>query len=244
MLALRFTNWSRRPAKLSSGTCRRRHGPGLNAEVWIGSDDRYSSAAGQAGDALGRSGVAPREPESARDAGEAEIASTLAEEAVSIRRPHPDEIPLQPAMLIDPGFDVGRIGAPESRGRLRKMGEMKPEARFRRDADAMARDMSEQDRAGRLARPHDAHARTVARVGGPSGIVVSDPPAMIVIDINRFRPCRQRCGTKRGREDETRSHLFVPKAFRLILTQFVTRSEKFAQWLGLFAGADDRVVAW
>jgi hypothetical protein len=116
----------------------------------------------------------------------------LAEELIDVRRPHPDEIPCQPAVRVDPRLDVSGVGGPERCGGLRQVGEMEAETGLLRDADAISRDVAQQHGAGRLARADDAHARALRPVPGPFGVVVGDAPAVIVVHVDRFRPRGQR----------------------------------------------------
>src|SRR5579883_604592 len=124
------------------------------------------------------------------------------EETVDVGRTHPDEVALQPPVLIDPRLDVGRIAVPERAGRLRQMREMKAEGRLRRDADAAARDMSQQHGAGRPAWPNDPDTRAVMGVRGPARVVIGDATAVIVGEVDGFRLPRQRTNAEQGDKDE------------------------------------------
>jgi hypothetical protein len=106
--------------------------------------------------------------------------SALTEEAVDVRRSHPDEVALKSSMLVDPSFNVCRIGGPERCRCSGQMREMKPEACGWSDADSAVGDMAQEHSAGGLARPDDAHANALAAISRPAGVIIGDASPVIV----------------------------------------------------------------
>jgi hypothetical protein len=74
--------------------------------------------------------------------------SALLEKAKNLWRPQPDEIPGQAAMRVDPGPDIGLVTILKSFGGAAQIGQVKAERGIRGDADPIARNMPEQNRAG------------------------------------------------------------------------------------------------
>src|SRR5215475_242155 len=110
-------------------------------------------------------------------------ASAPAKVTVGVGSTHPDEIPLQAAMGVDPCPDVSLIGAPEHLcGRLVATRQMEAEPGGRGDADLVAWNVTEQDCTCRLARPDNAHVDAARRQISPARIVLDDVAAVIVID--------------------------------------------------------------
>src|SRR5215469_8322349 len=100
--------------------------------------------------------------------------SAFAKEAIDVGRTHPDEVMRESAMRIDPRRDILRICAAQGRGSVRPTRKVETEACFRSDTDAASRNVTEQDRAGRLTWTNDAHTHASACKLRPTGTVFGD----------------------------------------------------------------------
>jgi len=106
-------------------------------------------------------------------------------------------------MRIDPGADVGLIGAPEHLCGILPARQMEPEPGGGPDADLAARNMAEQNCTCRLAGPDNADIDTTRRKTGPARIVLKNAAAVIVVHVDRFRNRRNsktahQCGQERS----------------------------------------------
>jgi hypothetical protein len=89
-------------------------------------------------------------------------------------------------MGVDPRADVGLIGAPEHLRGILPAREMEAEPGGGRDADLVARNVAEEDRACRLAGPDNADVDTAGCKTSPARIVLRGAATVIVIHVDGF----------------------------------------------------------
>jgi hypothetical protein len=134
-------------------------------------------------------------------------ASAPFEISIDVRSTHPDKIFLQAAMGVDPRADIGLIGAPEHLRGILPPREMEAEPGGGRNADPVARNVAEEDRACRLAGPDNADVDTAGCETSPARIILRGAAAVIVIHVDGFcHRGRSKTAHQRGQERSELGH--------------------------------------
>src|SRR5262245_33591266 len=126
------------------------------------------------------------------------VVAASAEEAVSFRSLHPDELTRQAAVSNKPDLDVGRVRSPERCSHPRQVAEAEAKTTLRCDTNVLTVEMPDDHCALGFARTCNSHVNPISAILGParSGTAAA---AMVVDNVNRFglrRPrvqCRKRC---------------------------------------------------
>jgi len=122
------------------------------------------------------------------------------EEFVDFRALQPDQLPRQPAVFVDPLSNIVRINLEQSVRDKRERAGMKPEHGARRNANVLAREIAGEERAGGSTHASDADVVFLRRELLPLLLIEIDEPAMVVGNLDGFRPRRRRRQNKQNRK--------------------------------------------
>src|SRR5450631_4366186 len=100
-------------------------------------------------------------------------------------------------MLVNPRANIGLIAVPKHRGSAGQFGSMKAERAVWSDANLIAGNVGEQNRASRLARPDNSDVDTARREFSPPRVVGDNTAAVAIGNVDRCR--RVRCWCNRLR---------------------------------------------